>query len=791
MRILPKKIYHLLTGLLFIFFSACGGGGGGSSAAPIANAGPINNKPTVNLPANISLYTAGSSSNVPFTVTATDSNGSTLPATCIPESGTTFPVGTSPVTCSATNSTGTTSASFTVTVLNTLLPVVSVPTPIVTEATGPNGSMVNFITSAIDSNGSLATTCNPASGATFPLGQSTVTCTATNLVGAASNNFTVKVQDTTPPVVTVPSSIISGVSTVSYTASAFDLVNGKLTPTCFPPSPVTLTLGSTVSVTCTATDSAFNSASASFTVKYVQRGTANPMDSYIYNNMAVKQWKLWTSGTSGGFDSAVLPATRANYDGNGTGANGTWANDAAVAQTPSAGVGASGTAVWAYSSAAINPNNGDVLIRGGGHSDTGDGSIYGLNLFNSSPSTTLASWSLKVPSAKYIGASEPKPSGVYQTNPALYYSTTTTGTNSSGSTTLTVTSGANISNGYRIYVTGGTPTGVTVIFGGGTNTLTLSTALTGTVTAGTAVTASNGYWAVNNKDGAPMPNSTHTYWNNIFGSGTNFEILYLSGMNGFDSAALSNMGAAYAYQPSKNSPATNDGILGPFYNAGTTSLPFNNSTMQGYAQTPSTGGVGTVCANSHDGNLYTYGKQNGGANQMLWQITNASTSPTFVYMGYENTTSGLLGAYSNCVIFKDPVKGAGFMSYFVHVSPTQYGLWDDIESTPPAYPAPSGKFHLLPYTNSFIPTSSPYLAFDYNTDLNVLAVTDGVDIWEASFVGTTRVLSAWTRITASATGDIPTSSFNALYLPRLTYLSYPYFAYAMCNFKQCSVLRRQ
>ena len=774
MRILPKKIYHLLTGLLFIFFSACGGGGGGSSAAPIASAGPVNNKPTVNLPANISLYTAGSSTNVPFAVTATDSNGSTLPATCIPESGTTFSVGTNTVTCSATNSTGTTSASFTVTVLNTKLPVVTVPTPMVIEATGPNGSMVNFTASAIDSNGSLAATCNPASGATFPLGQSTVTCTAKNLVGAASNNFTVKVQDTTPPVVTVPSSIISGASPVSYTASAFDLVSGTLIPTCSPSSPVTLSMGSSVPVTCTATDSASNRAIASFTVKYVQRGTTNPMDTYIYTNMAVKQWKLWTSGTSGGFASAVLPGTRANYDGNGLGPNGTWLSDAAVAANPMAGVGPGG--VWAYSSPAINSSNGDVIIQGGGHADSGDSSLYGLNLL-SGPGV---SWPLKVPSARYISAAEPKPAWSYQAPPRDLVSTTGSGT--SGTKTIVVASATGISSGMRVYASGsGIPTGTTVTISG--TTVTLSNNLTATLN-NAPVSFAIGYWATTNKDGAKMPISAHSYWGNIFGAN---DILYLSGYGGFESSGgYAHMGAAFAYSPSA-------GMIGPLYVAGTTASPYNHPNKFGYAQPNNGGTIATVCANKHDGNLYTYGAQNGTANGLLLQILNAATNPTFIYKGNETLVGGGGGFYTNCVILKDPVNGAGFMSYFVHLSGTQYGLWDDIESTPLTATSP-GKFNRLTYTNGFISPSSPYLSFDYNTDLNLLAVTDGVDIWEASFIGSTRALSTWTKITTGATGDVPMpvpSNLAAYYFPRLSYFSYPYYSYVMCTYKQCRVLRRE
>jgi len=51
-------------------------------------------------------------------------------------------------------------------------------------------------------DGSVAVTCSPASGSTFPLGTTTVQCTATDAHNnTAHGSFTVKVQDTTPPTI--------------------------------------------------------------------------------------------------------------------------------------------------------------------------------------------------------------------------------------------------------------------------------------------------------------------------------------------------------------------------------------------------------------------------------------------------------------------------------------------------------------------------------------------------------------------------------------------------------------
>src|SRR5262249_44295391 len=110
-----------------------------------------------------------------------------------------------------------------------------------------------------------------AAGSTFPLGQSTVNCSATDSSGNTGNgSFTVTVQDTTGPDITVPDDFTveadeAGGATVAYSASATDLVDGSVTPTCTPASgsffPIRVN-----DVTCTATDSRGNESSKSFEI---------------------------------------------------------------------------------------------------------------------------------------------------------------------------------------------------------------------------------------------------------------------------------------------------------------------------------------------------------------------------------------------------------------------------------------------------------------------------------------------------------------------------------------------
>jgi hypothetical protein len=160
----------------------------------------VSNGPVLTLPAPITAEaTSSAGAAVSYTVTATD-NASIA---CSPASGFTFALGTTTVNCTATASTGTTSGSFTVTVVDTTPPALSLPANITAEATGPSGRAVSYTATANDLvDGSRPVTCDHTSGSTFPLGTTTVQCTATDTHNnTAHGSFTVTVRDTTPPTI--------------------------------------------------------------------------------------------------------------------------------------------------------------------------------------------------------------------------------------------------------------------------------------------------------------------------------------------------------------------------------------------------------------------------------------------------------------------------------------------------------------------------------------------------------------------------------------------------------------
>ena len=190
---------------------------------------------------------------------------------CTPPSGSTFDKGTTSVACTASDSRlNEAKGTFTVTVSDTPPPP-SVPDDITVEATSAAGAVVTYRASASgtgdDENGRPIenTDCSPRSGSMFPLGTSVVTCSTSG--GSAS--FKVHVVDTRGPALklprdfTVPGSDAG--ATVTYDASAEDVVDGSVAIDCSPPSGFFFAAGTTT-VECTASDRRNNATAGSFTI---------------------------------------------------------------------------------------------------------------------------------------------------------------------------------------------------------------------------------------------------------------------------------------------------------------------------------------------------------------------------------------------------------------------------------------------------------------------------------------------------------------------------------------------
>ena len=187
---------------------------------------------------------------------------------------------------------------------------IKVPSNKIAEATGPDGAAVTYSASASDTSGNkVSVNCSPPSGSTFSIGSNTVTC---GVAGSSeTRSFLVTVKDTTHPIVSVPADMTleatgPGGRVVNYNATASDIVDGNIVPSCSPVSGFEFPLGQT-GVKCTATDKAGNIGTNSFIISV--RDTTPPETSL--ENVTVG----WLGSIAFGNST---PSNDINFEFNGT-----------------------------------------------------------------------------------------------------------------------------------------------------------------------------------------------------------------------------------------------------------------------------------------------------------------------------------------------------------------------------------------------------------------------------------------------------------------------------------------
>ncbi|MBI3848159.1 MAG: HYR domain-containing protein [Planctomycetes bacterium] len=160
--------------------------------------------PAMTCPASVDAEcTSASGAVVKYsTPSATDACDASPTVSCVPVSGSTFAFGPTTVTCTASDHASpanTRTCMFTVTVRDTTAPSISCPPLIDAECQSSSGAIVTFSTSAPDAcDASPVVSCSPSSGSLFPIGMTTVNCTATDAQGnSASCSFAVSVGDVT------------------------------------------------------------------------------------------------------------------------------------------------------------------------------------------------------------------------------------------------------------------------------------------------------------------------------------------------------------------------------------------------------------------------------------------------------------------------------------------------------------------------------------------------------------------------------------------------------------------
>jgi len=216
--------------------------------------------PTITCPSDVTADEASpGAGSAMVNYPAPSATGNCVQVSCSPQSGSSFPVGTTTVTCTATDSKNppppnTATCTFTVTVTTVTACTLTCP-PDITKPNSPGecGAVATYTTPS--GQGCGAVSCDPPSNSFFPVGTTTVICTATDSGGSTigSCSFTVTVNDTNA--LTCPANITttenppeSGSATVNYQEPA---ACSGATVTCNPDSGSSFLVGTTT-VTCTS-----------------------------------------------------------------------------------------------------------------------------------------------------------------------------------------------------------------------------------------------------------------------------------------------------------------------------------------------------------------------------------------------------------------------------------------------------------------------------------------------------------------------------------------------------------
>ena len=139
--------------------------------------------------------TSQCSVDLPSPPTATDACDGVLTATTVAPAS--FGQGDYTIVWTFTDSHGNTTEQYqSVSVHDTTPPVLGAsPASQIINATGPTGAVVTYTTPSASDNCSVTVSCFPAPGSTFPIGTTTVVCTATDVGGnTVTQSFTVTVK---------------------------------------------------------------------------------------------------------------------------------------------------------------------------------------------------------------------------------------------------------------------------------------------------------------------------------------------------------------------------------------------------------------------------------------------------------------------------------------------------------------------------------------------------------------------------------------------------------------------
>ena len=212
-----------------------------------------------------------------FSIIAVDDQDTNVTVTCMPPSGSTFPIGTNLVMCSAEDdATNISTCAFEVVVTGDCTPdpclSIQCPPNILTNCTMSGGTPVSFTVEATNQcTGGVTVTCDPPSGSPFPPGITTVLCRADPPRGEpVFCSFTVEVLDEVAPTINCPTNLLVEAQSlagaiVSWAVTATDNCDTNVAVYCDPPAGSVFPLGTTP-VYCWAQDGSGNKDVCGFTV---------------------------------------------------------------------------------------------------------------------------------------------------------------------------------------------------------------------------------------------------------------------------------------------------------------------------------------------------------------------------------------------------------------------------------------------------------------------------------------------------------------------------------------------
>ena len=279
--------------------------------------------PIITVPQGITMQTTNTAGAIVnySNATATDNDAVVWGPTCTPSSGSLFPLGNNTITCQARDKAGNTAvsqfwANIVYTFVDNIPPVLIVPENISLNITNSTGARVYFETPTATDNVKVTQepTCSHSSFSLFPVGVTSVICTAADAAGnTGTNSFTITVINTNvvgdniPPTFTKMQDISLVAITSNGATVTYDLPkvtdNIKVTsgPICTPASGSFFPIGQTI-VTCTASDAAKNQGSTTFTVT-VSSLIAVPVE--IPSSVSVSTGKLYYSSTEAVFVTGI------------------------------------------------------------------------------------------------------------------------------------------------------------------------------------------------------------------------------------------------------------------------------------------------------------------------------------------------------------------------------------------------------------------------------------------------------------------------------------------------------